>query len=68
VPKKGEPQLWDEIKRRVCVTLTPAGASGLTAIAESMGLSRSELLERLGRGVLAISLGEERNAGEANKD
>ncbi len=49
--QKNVPELYDEIKRRVNLAITPTGIEGLDAIASDLGVSRSELVERIGRGV-----------------
>lgn len=52
--ERGKPEKWDELKKRVMLSLTPTGVDGLDAIASSLGLNRSELVERIGRGVIPI--------------
>lgn len=52
---KGQPELYDELKNRVTVSLTPTAVAGLDAVAKSMDLSRSELVEQIGRGLLSLS-------------
>ncbi len=54
--ERGRPEKWDELKKRVTVSLTPKGIDGLDALAASMGVSRSDLLERIGRGIIPIHL------------
>ena len=54
--ERGKPEKWDELKKRVMLSLTPTGVDGLDAIASSLGLNRSELVERIGRGVILIHL------------
>jgi tartrate dehydratase beta subunit/fumarate hydratase class I family protein len=49
---KGEGILWDEPKKRVSIVLTPTAIEGLDNIANSIGVSRSELIEIVGRGQL----------------
>ncbi len=49
---KGEGILWDEPKKRVSVALTPTAIEGLDRIANEIGVSRSELIEMVGRGRL----------------
>ncbi len=49
--QKNVPELYDEVKRRVNLAITPTGIEGLDAIASELGVSRSELVERIGRGV-----------------
>jgi hypothetical protein len=52
--KRGKPDIWDEVKRHVAVALTPTGVRGLDAVAAEMNLSRSELIERIGRGLFKV--------------
>ena len=60
MPKKGQknlrtkPELYDQTKKRFSIALTPIGVEGLDGIAKSFGLSRSELCERIGRGILIV--------------
>ncbi len=51
---KGEPAFYDEMKRRVNIALTPTGFNGLDNLAEAWGLSKSELIERIGRGIIPL--------------
>ena len=53
---RGKPEKWDELKKRVNITLTPTSINGLDALATSLGISRSELVERIGRGVIPIHI------------
>ena len=55
--KRGIPELWDELKRRCTIALTPTAITGLDQLAKQRKLSRSELIERIGRGL--IPLGKE---------
>ncbi len=52
IGQKNVPELYDEVKRRVNLAITPTGIEGLDAIASDLGVSRSELVERIGRGLL----------------
>ncbi len=60
MPKKGQknlrakPELYDEVKGRYNIALTPTAVKGLDAIAKLLGVSRSELCERIGRGIYQI--------------
>jgi len=54
--KRGIPELYEVVKRRYTLMLTPIATSRLDAIASSLGLSRSELVERVGRGIYPISI------------
>lgn len=47
--QKDVPELYDEVKKRVNLALTPTGINGLDAIASNLDISRSELVEQIGR-------------------
>lgn len=47
--QKDVPELYDEVKKRVNLALTPSGINGLDAIASNLNISRSELVEQIGR-------------------
>jgi hypothetical protein len=52
---RGEPVYHDELKKSLNLTVTPTGAEGLEQLAEELGLkSKSELVDRIGRRLLAI--------------
>lgn len=51
---KGVPELHNELKTRVNLSLTPTSVDGLDALAAKRGLSRSELVERIGRGQIRV--------------
>ncbi len=52
IGQKNVPELYDEVKRRVNLAITPTGIERLDAIASDLGVSRSEFVERIGRGLL----------------
>lgn len=52
--QRGRPEKWEQLKRRYTMTLTPTGAGGLDALAATLGLNRSELVEGIGRGIIPI--------------
>jgi len=52
---RGVPELHDELKTRVNLSLTPTGIEGLDTLASKWGLSRSELVEKIGRGHISIA-------------
>ena len=56
IGQKNVPELYDEVKRRVNLAITPTGIEGLDAIASDLGVSRSELVERIGRGLISLNL------------
>ena len=47
---KGQPELYDEVKKRVNITITPTGWDRLDDLAWSRRLSKSELIEQIARG------------------
>ncbi len=52
---KESPKTYDELKsKRMTIAMTPTGHQGLNALAQARGVSLSELLERIGRGLIAI--------------
>jgi hypothetical protein len=53
--QRGSGEIYDEVKKRVSVALTETGVSQLDALAKSLGLSRSELVERIGRSLIPIA-------------
>jgi hypothetical protein len=48
----GEGDLYEELKERVNIAITPTAKNGLDKMADELGISRSELIERVGRGEL----------------
>ncbi|MEH2365761.1 hypothetical protein [Nostoc sp.] len=52
--QKDVPEMYDEVKKRVNLALTPTGIEGLDAIASNLDLSRSELVERIGRRLICL--------------
>jgi hypothetical protein len=52
---RGVPQLHEELKKRVSIALTPTGIQGLDALAARQKISRSELVERIGRGLISVT-------------
>lgn len=49
---KNEPIFYDELKKRISLTLTPTAIDILTELAEKHGISRSEYLEQKLRGII----------------
>ncbi|BAU65472.1 CopG/DNA-binding domain-containing protein [Stanieria sp. NIES-3757] len=52
---KGVPELHDEVKKRVNLSLTPTAIAGLDRLSQELNLSRSELVEQVGRGSLPLA-------------
>jgi len=51
---RGVAEMHNEVKKPTTVALTPTAIAGLDEISKEMGLSRSELVERIGRKMLEI--------------
>lgn len=51
---KNQPVLYDEFKRSLDLTLTPTAKQGLSELAKEWNLSKSELIERIGRGIIRL--------------
>lgn len=51
---KNQPALYDELKSSLDLTLTPTGKKGLEQQARKWNLSKSELIERIGRGIIPL--------------
>lgn len=52
---KGQPDIYEEVKGLVSLSLTPTGVKGLDGLAVEAGLSRSELVEQIGRGLIPMA-------------
>ncbi len=52
---RGQPEAYDELKKIVSFSITPTAQTGLAWLSEQLNISRSELLERIGRGLLTIT-------------
>ncbi len=52
---KGYPELYDEVKKRVNLSLTPTAIAGLDELAQELDLSRSEFVEQVGRGLIPLA-------------
>lgn len=49
---RGQPELYDELKQVVSLSLTPTAVKKLDHLSQQVGLSRSEFVERFARGEL----------------
>lgn len=59
---RGQPELYNEVKGQVNISLTKTGVGGLDAIASELSLSRSEFIEQIGRRLLSVLTAEEKEA------
>lgn len=51
---RGQPEAYNELKKIVTVSLTPTAVAGLDQYARDRSISRSELVERIGRQVIKL--------------
>lgn len=51
---RGVPEMYDEIKQRFSICLTPTAHKELTNLAQNNSLSLSEFLERIGRRIIVL--------------
>ena len=51
---KGEPAFYDEMKKRVGISVTPTALEGFDEHATTWDVSKSELIERIGRGIIPL--------------
>jgi len=52
---RGQPEVYDELKKIASFCITPTAIEGLKQLSSQLNISRSELIERIGRGVLTIA-------------
>ncbi len=52
---RGQPEIYDEIKKSVSFGITPTARLGLAQLSKQLKISRSEFIERIGRGLLTIA-------------
>jgi hypothetical protein len=51
---RGQPELYDEVKGQVNLSLTSTSVQGLDEQAAAIGLSRSEFVEQIGRRIIGV--------------
>ena len=55
---RGKPEIYDELKKNATFCLTPTAIDGLDQLSASLNISRSEFIERVGRGLLKVLIDE----------
>jgi hypothetical protein len=63
---RGKPEIYDELKKVASFSITPTAINGLRKISSELNLSRSELIERIGRGVFALTEVKTETENESN--
>ncbi len=51
---RGQPEMYEQIKKCVSHAITLKATKGLGIISKHLGISRSEVVEQIGRGILRI--------------
>jgi hypothetical protein len=59
---RGQPEIYSEVKGQVNLSLTKTGVQGLDELANTVGLSRSEFVEQIGRRLIYVPLEEDKAA------
>lgn len=54
--QRGIPQIHEEVKKKISVSVTPSAIKGLDTLAKKYQLSRSELIEQIGRGSIWLTV------------
>jgi len=52
---RGQPEIYNELKKITSFSITPTAQSGLKQLSEQFNISCSELIERIGRGLFTIT-------------
>ena len=52
--QRGQGEMYDEVKRPQTLSLTRTAVFGLDELARERGISRSELVEQVGRGIIPL--------------
>ncbi|AUT04583.1 hypothetical protein CLI64_29525 (plasmid) [Nostoc sp. CENA543] len=52
--KRGQPEHYSEIKKCVSIGITQTALDGLDKLSQERAISRSEMIERIGRGLIKI--------------
>lgn len=51
---RGQPEHYSEIKKCVSIGITPTALTGLDELSQELAISRSEMIERIGRGLIKL--------------
>ncbi|BBD63588.1 CopG domain protein DNA-binding domain protein (plasmid) [Nostoc sp. HK-01] len=51
---RGQPEHYSEIKKCVSIGITPTALTGLDELSQQLDISRSEMIERIGRGLIKL--------------
>ena len=52
---RGQPEIYDEVKKIASFCITPTAQLGLAQLSRQLNISRSEVIEQIGRGLLTIA-------------
>lgn len=60
--QRGQPELYDELKKIVSVSITPTAKAGLAELSATRKISLSELVERIGRRIIHLNDSDSRDS------
>ncbi|MBD2365399.1 hypothetical protein H6G36_30370 [Anabaena minutissima FACHB-250] len=52
--RRGQPEHYSETKNGVCIGITKTALAGLDELSQERAISRSEMIERIGRGLIKL--------------
>lgn len=52
---RGQPECYDQVKKVVTISITPRAVEGLDTLSRERHISRSELIEQIGRGLIQLA-------------
>jgi hypothetical protein len=52
--RRGQPEHYSEIKKCVSIGITQTALFGLDELSQELAISRSEMIERIGRGLIKL--------------
>lgn len=51
---RNQPEYYDQLKKPSTFSITPTAKAGVNSISQTLGISMSEFIERIGRGIIKI--------------
>jgi len=52
---RGQPEIYNELKKIASFSITPTAKAGLAKLSAVRNISASELIEQIGRGIISLS-------------
>jgi metal-responsive CopG/Arc/MetJ family transcriptional regulator len=60
---RGKPEIYSEVKKSICICLTPTAIANLDKLAQARQISRSEFVEQLTRSLPDLDLKKKEKKG-----